>query len=66
MKPISIDLRKRVIESYEEGLSFGQIGLLPQFPENQYLNNLRLISRNNRLETRPQRTPRQPQASSIA
>ncbi len=26
MKPISIDLRKRVIETYQEGLSYGKIG----------------------------------------
>ena len=66
MKPISIDLRKRVIESYEEGLSFGQIGLRYKMPKStiqQLIEHFRLTGS---LEPKPPNSGRKPAFSGEA
>lgn len=66
MKPISIDLRKRVIESYEEGLSFGQIGLRYKLPKPTVQVLIEHFRATGALESKPANSGRKPAFSGKA
>jgi transposase len=66
MKPISIDLRKRVIESYEEGLSFGQIGLRYKMPKATVQRLIEHFRGTGLLESKPPNSGRKPAFSGDA
>lgn len=66
MKPISIDLRKRVIESYEEGLSFGQIGLRYKMPKSTVQQLIEHFRATGTVEPKPPNSGRKPAFSGEA
>lgn len=60
MKPISIDLRKRVIESYEEGLSFGKIGQRYKMPKGTVQRLIEHYRATGKAEPKPPNSGRKP------
>lgn len=66
MKPISMDLRKRVIASYEEGLSFGQIGERYKMPKATVQRLIEHFRATGKVEPKPPNSGRKPAFSGEA
>lgn len=66
MRLISIDLRKRVIESYEEGLSFGNIGKRYKMPKATVQRLIEHYRATGKVEPKPPNSGRRPAFSGEA